>query len=137
MTVLATRMNLIKSTLAACYPARVVTRSLKDVSQHKTPDLKLGIYTLISQGEGGYANLLGRAARDGQQRLLLVGQIQLGENAETSEIEDAEFVMVEEIKAFCSDLPPALICLSMTGYQQSSQIDAPYGWIAVHLEMDT
>lgn len=135
MSQLSDRMTLIKSTIAAQLPLRVVTRNLKDFGQRKPADLKAGIYTLISNGEGGYENLNSRAAMDGRHRMSLIGQIQLGEKAEPSEIEDAEFVMVEEIKAFCRNLPPQLACLSMTGYQQSAQVDAPYGWIAVDLEM--
>lgn len=131
---LTERMNLIADLLAARYPARVVTRSLKDFSLRQPAELKRGIYTLVGQGESGYANLLGRMAMDGTQRLLLVGQIQLGEKESPVEIEDAEFGMVEEIKEFCRNLPPLIVLLSMTGFVQSGQVDAPYGWIAVDME---
>lgn len=134
MSNLSARMTLIKNTLAARYPARAVTRSFKDFPARKADDLKRGIYTLISYGESGYQNLRERAAMDGRHRMLLVGQFQLGEKAATEEVEDAEFAMVEEIKAFVRELPPALACLDMTGYRQSGQVDHPYGWIAVDLE---
>lgn len=137
MSLLADRMNLIASTLEARFPLRVVTRSLKDFTQRQPAELKRGIYTVISQGEGGYQNYLSRAAMDGQQKMILVGQIQLGEKDDPSTIEDAEFEMIEEIKDFCRHLPAQLACLSMTGYQQSGQVEAPYGWIAVDLEMST
>lgn len=137
MSVLSARMALIRDTLAERYPARVVTRSLKDFAARQPAELKRGIYTVLSKGEGDFANLRERAAMDGKHRLLLVGQIQLGERAAPEEIEDAEFAMVEEIKDFLRDLPPALICMDMTAYQQSAQVEAPYGWIACDLEIDS
>lgn len=137
MSVLGERMDLIVATLEARVPLRIVTRSLQDFSQRQPAQLKRGVYTLVSQGEAGYRNLLGRAARDGRHHLLLVGQIQLGEKVGTEDIEDAEFEMVEEIKAFCRALPAPLACLEMTGFRQSGQVDAPYGWIAVDMEMES
>lgn len=135
MSVLAERMALIKSTFAARVPSRVVTRSFKDFSMRSSADLKKGIYTLISVGEGRYQNLRERAAMDGRHRILLTGQIKLDEKSDEVAVEDAEFAMVDEVKAFVRDLPPELACLDMTGFRQSGQIEHPYGWIAVDLEI--
>lgn len=135
MSALAERMALICATLAARCPARIVTRSLLDFSLRQPADLKRGIYTLVSVGESGFENLRERRAMDGTQRMLLIGQIQLGEKADPEEIEDAEFDMVEELKGFMRNLPPALICLEMQGYRQSVQTDHPYGWISADLEL--
>lgn len=137
MSALADRMELIKTTLEDRYPARILSRSLKSFAERQPAELKRGVFTLISHGENGYANLPNRAAMDGRHRMLLVGQLQIGEKQPSSAIEDAEFEMVEEIKAFLRDLPPALACLEMTGYQQSAQIEAPYGWIACDLEISS
>ena len=134
-TLLSARMVLISETLAKRYPLRTVTRSLKDFSQRRASDLKCGIYTVVSHGEAGFENLRERAAMDGRHRMLLVGQIQIEEKEEPEAIEDAEFVMIEEIKTFLRDLPPTLACLEMTGYVQSAQVDAPYGWFQADLEM--
>jgi len=135
MSVLGDRMNLIKDTLAERFPTRLVTRSLKDFSLREDADLRRGIYTIVSNGEGEYQNLRYRAAMDGKHRMLLVGQFVLNEADEPELIEDAEFVMVEEIKAFARDLPPALACLEMKNFRQSAQVDAPFGWIGVDLEI--
>lgn len=131
---LTDRMALILAELGTRYPARIVSRSLKDFADQKEADLLAGIYTLISLGEGGYANYNGREAEDGKQRMKLVGQILLSEDADSSAIEDAEFAMVEEIKVFVRDLPAALCTLVMKGYSQSGQLEAPYGWISIDLE---
>lgn len=135
MSTLIDRMALVAAQLADRFPARLVTRSMKDFAERQPADLKRGVYTLISLGESDYANLRERAAMDGRHRMLLIGQIQLGEKVEPSAIEDAEFVMAEEIKDFVRNLPPALVCLEMKSFRQSGQVEHPYGWIAVDLEL--
>jgi hypothetical protein len=135
MSALGDRMALIASTLAARYPARVVTRSFQQFEQRKREDLIPGIYTIVSRGEGGYANYNGREAMDGNHKILVIGQIVLEESQTPAEVEDAEFVMVEEIKALVRDLPSALCSLVMMGFDQSGQLLHPYGGITVELEM--
>ena len=132
---LSTRMNLIQQTLAARYPARRVTRQLLDFADRKESELTAGIYTLISHGEGDYENLNGREAMDGTHAVLLVGQIVLPHAATPTDVEDAEFAMAEEIKGFVRNLPPELCALVMKGFRQSGQLEAPYGWVAVEMEM--
>ena len=124
-------MNLIKTLLAAALPLRIVTRDLLDFGQR---DCTAGVYTLVSNGEGGYQNLNGREAMDGTQRILLVGQIQLGEDVAPSAIEDAELAMVDEIKAFLRARPSTIVQWYMTGCRQSQQMDAPFGWVSIDLE---
>lgn len=135
MSQLSERMELITSTLAERFPARLVTRSLKDFSLRQPAELRRGIYTVISLGEGDYQNLLSRAAMDGRSRMLLVGQLQLAESAEPEAIEDAEGEMIDEIKDFARHLPAPLACLEVKNFRQSGQTDHPYGWIAADLEM--
>lgn len=127
----------IRSSLAATYPLRVVTRSMQDFGDRNETDLAKGIYTLVSQGEGGYANLPHREAMNGRLKLVMVGQILLAEGAAPSAVEDAEFAMVEEIKGFVRALPVGIDSLLMKGYRQSGQLEAPYGWIAIDMEIMT
>jgi hypothetical protein len=134
MSELADRMNLIRTQLQAAMPARVVTRDLLDFALRDRADLEAGIFTLVSRGESGYQNLWGRAAEDGAHPIMLVGQIQLDEDANPSQIEDAEFLMVEQIKAFVRTVPPELCRLQMLRFRQSEQMDAPYGWVTIELE---
>lgn len=136
MSVLGARMAMIAATLVALYPARAVTRSFQSFEQRKREDLLKGIFTIVSRGEGGYANYNGREAMDGRHKVLIIGQIVLAENKTPAEVEDAEFTMVEEIKAFVRALPPALCSLVMTGFEQSGQLLHPYGGITIEMEMD-
>ena len=132
---LAARMAALKTELVTAMPTRVVTRKLKDFADRPKADIAAGVFTLISKGERGYRNYNGREAMDGRHSMLLVGQIELGEDADGEAVEDAEFAMVEEVKAFVRALPAELCSLVMTGFQQSGQLDAPYGWVAITLEM--
>lgn len=132
---LAERMAALKTALAAAMPTRVVTRDLKDFADRPKADVAAGVFTLISKGERGYRNYNGREAMDGRHSMLLVGQIALGEDAAPSAVEDAEFAMIEEVKGFVRALPASLCSLTMTGFQQSGQLDAPYGWVAITLEV--
>lgn len=134
MSDLSARMELIKTTLATALPLRVLTRDLVDFSMREDADLVKGIYTLVSGGEGNYKNYNGREGMDGAQRLLLVGQFRLDEDAAGSAIEDAELAMVDEIKALMRTRPPVLAPLYMTGFRQSQQQDKPYGWVSIDLE---
>lgn len=134
MSTLTARMALIQSTLATALPLRVVTRDLVDFAGRADSDLVQGIYTLVSVGEGNYKNYNGREGMDGAQRLLLVGQIRLGEDSIPSAIEDAELAMIDEIKALLRTRPAALAPLFMTGFRQSQQLDTPYGWVSIDLE---
>ncbi|MDP3425487.1 MAG: hypothetical protein Q8S32_17235 [Burkholderiaceae bacterium] len=132
---LAARMAALQSALADAMPARVVTRKLQDFADRPKADIAAGVFTLISKGERGYQNYNGREAMDGRHSMLLVGQVELGEDADGEAVEDAEFAMIEEVKGFVRALPASLCSLTMTGFQQSGQLDAPYGWVAITLEM--
>ena len=129
------RMTALLAGLAAAMPARVVGRDLKDFGDRPKADIAAGVFTLVSRGEGGFKNYNGREAMDGKHRMLLVGQIELGEDAAPSAVEDAEFAMVEDVKGFMRALPANLCSLTMTGFSQSGQVDAPYGWVAIDMEM--
>lgn len=130
----AERLAAMQAALAAAMPARVVGRDLKDFGDRAKPDIAAGVFTLISKGEGSYRNYNGREAMDGKHRMLLVGQIELAEDAAPSAIEDAELAMVEDVKAFVRALPPTLCSVVMTGFQQSGQLEVPYGWVAIEME---
>lgn len=135
MSALSDRMNAIQSTLAAMYPARTVIRDLKDFAARPLGELQAGIYTVLSASEGNYSHYLGGMTRDGEHRVLVVGQIAVAETSAPSMTEDAEGVMIDEIKAFTRDLPPELGSLTLTGWRQSQQLEHPYGWVAFDMTL--
>lgn len=128
----------LTSAMQAAMPRRKVTRDFLDFAQRDAADLEAGVVTLIGSGEKGYANWLGRATQLGTVPFVVVGQIALPEIALPSEIEDAEDLLAEEIKVFCRDPGNALLGgITMSGFRQSGQMDAPFGWISCDIEVMT
>ena len=125
----------IKTALAAKYPARKVTRSYLDISEQQDADLEAGVYTIMSRGARGFDNLPGREAVDGTLRVWILAQIKATEDSTGVDVENAEFAMFDEIKAFLQGLPVGIDSLLLTDYVQSGQIERPYGWILFSLEM--
>jgi len=137
MSDLGTRMAAIAAALASAYPTRKVRRSLVDFNLLPKADLLAGVYTIYSGGEGDFTNVSQYVAQDGRQHIKLVGQIQLPENKDKAAagvaIEEAEFTMIEEIKAFLRALPESLCLLELVSWTQSQQLEEPYGWILADL----
>ena len=131
---LKTALDDLKTALDTALPTRVVTRSLRDFTQHQLSDLEAGILTLISHRESGYANYRGREADLGKLAIITVGQLKLPENAAPSDVEDAEFAFAEEVKTFLQTvLPVEAVILLETRF--SGQLEAPYGWFAMDWEV--
>lgn len=134
---LSARMAAIAAHFTAGCPSRVVTREFLDFPMQKKADLQKGILTLISLGESDYKNLKGRACMDGTHHMTLTGQLQLGEKESGLAIETAELELFEEARACLRTLPLALCTLLATGFRQSGQVQKPFGWIVVDLELLT
>lgn len=135
MSTLSVKFDQIEKALGLAYPARIVTRSFLNPSDRPDSDLRAGVYTVISQGEGGYNNMPGREAMYGKNELLIVGQIVVAEGDPASAVEDAEFDMVDEIKGFVRALPVGIDAMLLKKFRQSGQIDHPYGWVVFQFEM--
>lgn len=135
MSDLSVKFEQLRSALQAAYPARIVTRSFLNPAERADADLLSGVYTIISQGEGGFENLPGREAMYGKIDLVLLAQLKVAEGDASSAIEDAEFEMVDEIKAFVRALPVGIDSLEIKQFRQSGQIDHPYGWVVFEMEM--
>lgn len=134
---LTTQMQSLVAALAAAYPARITTRDWQDAGQRSDSELESGIYTFISKSESDYADYPGREAQLGTLQLVLIAQIKVGEGTGTAAIEDAEGDMIDEIKSFASNLPASIAepgNLALRGWQQSGQLEHPYGWVAFRFE---
>lgn len=130
------RMEAIRASLEAAAPARLVTRRFLTLPNVPAADLERGQYTICSRGVTDFKNYNGREAMDGIHRMVLSCRIQLPESADALEVERAEFAMVGDVRAWLQSLSPGpLCCLVPTGFTQSGQLDAPYGWVLFELEM--
>jgi hypothetical protein len=135
MPTLAQSLELLKTSLAAAYPRRVVSRDLRDLDQQRKQDLAAGLYTIVSAGSDQYPNYRGREGNFARVQVVVIGQIELAEDAAPSAVEDAELAMLEELQAFTRQvLPQGIDALVLTAHQSSRQTEHPYGWIAVQME---
>ena len=124
-------MNAIKSQLQAAAPSRVVTREWLAHDDRDEADLKKGLFTIMASVENDYATYLGRHAQLGKQRVFIVGQILLPEHATGEQVEDAEFGLIDDLKAFAqSSLSTPIDGLYLLSVQNSSQLERPWGWVS-------
>jgi len=115
-------IDAIANLLAQVATGRVVGRDLKDFADIDAAVAAQGTYTLISSG------LSKDSTNEEHLEVLLVGQIELPESASPSDVEEAEFQMLDEIRAFVPRVGGVFI--SDTGFRQSAQVSAPYGFIS-------
>jgi hypothetical protein len=134
MSELSTRMDIIKNSLAAMYPARVVSRDVRDPAMIDRADLLKGVYTIVGMPESDYTNVNGYEAMDGRQQFLILGDLVLTDNQGGSKVEDAEGTMIDEIKAWVRSRPESLCLVNLKRVVPSGQTANPYGWIVCELE---
>lgn len=135
MSELGDRAVALKNALAAALPARAVTREYDLLENRLRADLEKGLYSILSFGERGFTNVSGYEAEDGRQSIVIVFQfVAADDKAAGDAIEDAEFTAIDEIKAFCRNLPASLCMLNLLRTVQSGQQDRPFGWVVFHLE---
>jgi len=135
MSEIGDRMAAILSAFAARYPDRIVTRDALDPAQRLASELEKGVYTFLSLNEHNYTNVAGYEAQTGRQGILVVADIKVEDEnpPKGSVVEDAEFVLIDEVKAFVRNLPPQLCMLNLESLAQSGQLDYPQGWVVFHL----
>lgn len=134
MSTLSTLMDAIKTSIAAMYPARVVSRDVRDPADMSHTELLAGVYTIVAMSEDGYTNVAGYEAQDGRERFLILGDFVIAENQGGSKIEDAEGTMIDEIKVWVRTKPASLCLVLLKRVVQSGQIANPYGWVIFELE---
>ncbi|WP_025918207.1 hypothetical protein [Herminiimonas sp. CN] len=120
-------LGTFKTALAAAYPLRIVTRSLKDYADRPPAELKAGVFTIVTVGQTG-ADVF-----DQMLKFMVVGQVQLHEKATGEEIEEIELIMAREIKNLIQRQLYGPL-MRITGIDHSAQLETPYGWVSVAVE---
>lgn len=127
------RLNAVKDALAAAMPTRTVTRELKHFDDHVDAEISAGVLMVTSRSEGLYSQSLGMVAKEGTQKLLLIGHIKLAESVSGEALEDAEIAFIEELKAALRITIPG-IGIRLTRVEHSGQTDKPYGWLVASID---
>ncbi len=129
MPPLNTRLNALVTSLTQALPNRHITRSFKDHSMWQDSLLVSGLWQLLSDNGSDYNGELSLAG--GIHNLLLIGFIRVEDDTEPEVIEKAELSLLEEFGDF---LDSDDNCgLEMLSWQQSKQLEHPYGWVLVSL----
>jgi hypothetical protein len=131
-------LDALQASMAAAMPARTVQRNLPaDPANLPREQLLAGVLCLVSEGGGGFANYLGREGQLGTMQLSVVGFLQVAEDSEPADIERAELALLDDVLAWCADtgdIDPATGVLP-EDWTQSKQIEHPFGWLIVRLEV--
>lgn len=142
---LAAGVQALVAALAVACPARVVRRGFVPYPQLQEAELLAGALHVLALGEAEFANWRGREADLGVLRVVIVGQVLAdaralppgaGPEALSAAVQDAEFALAEEVKGFLVDPAPLRQCLA-TGFEQSGQMECPFGWVAFECEVVT
>ena len=130
MTNINDYLEIIKSQLELIVAPnnRVVKRSLKNYTQELETDLLNGIFYIVS---------LGRAPVDNKNvyQVGILGVIKVAEETDEVAIEQKEFELIDDIDLLEKNTRLSNAKLAITNIKQSEQIQHPYGWIDVILEI--
>lgn len=129
-----TRLTAIATSLIAALPTRIIKRSLVHYTDHSASELTSGVVILLSVGEGDYNKGLGMAAREGVQKIILIGHLKVAEDLAGEVIQAAEINLIEEIKAWSRQRIPGM-SLRLDSVQHSRQLENPYGWVVAYIDV--
>ena len=132
-------MALLLTSLSTFASDRTVSRELKSLDQlneNAGEELETGRYTLLSTGLRDTRNIPGAAVHGGTWDIVIIGQIRLVESATGVAVEAAESQMFAQISDWLnSPIDDEINCLEVISMTQSQQLETPYGWIAIKIEV--
>jgi hypothetical protein len=131
-------LDAIKASLAAAFPTRTVQRSLPpDPANLPREQLLAGVLCLVSEDGGDFANYMGREGQLGHMHVSVVGFLQVEETTEPAAIERAELALLAELLDWTGNtgaIDPAANLLP-EGWTQSKQLEHPFGWLILRLDV--
>lgn len=130
-------LEAIKASLAAALPLRHVQRSLANPASLERAKLLAGVVCVVSEGGGDFANYMGREGDLGHLQVSLVGFLQVEEGTLPEAIELAELALLQDLLDWTRDtgaIDPADSALP-TDFTQSKQLEHPYGWVLLKLDV--
>lgn len=131
-------LDAIVASLTVALPERYVQRSLIDPANAPRASLLAGTVCVVSGGGGGFANYRGREGDLGHMNVTLVGFVQVAESSEPADVERAELDLLGDLLWWVSSAAVAgLDVIYPQDWTQSRQLEHPYGWVALGLEVRT
>jgi hypothetical protein len=129
-------LDSIEASLFAALPDRYVQRSLVDPLNADQAQLLAGLICLVSEGGGRFANYRGREGDLGQMDVRLVCFLKVQEGTDAAEIERAELALLGDLLTWVGNTAvPGLDVIYPGEWAQSKQLEHPYGWLVLSLEV--
>jgi hypothetical protein len=131
-------LDAIVTSLGAALPLRHVQRSLVDPANESRERLLAGVICIVNGGGGGFANYRGREGDLGTMNVHLVGFVQVAEGSLPADVERAELAVLGDVLGWVNTVGvPGLDVVYPGDWTQSKQLEHPYGWLALALEVKT
>lgn len=131
-------LDALVASLAAAMPLRHVQRSLIDPANETPERLQAGVLCVVNEGGGNFANYRGREGDLGQMNVRLVGFVQVAEGTEPADVERAELAVLGDVLVWVNTTAvPGLDTVTPGDWTQSKQLEHPYGWLALALNVKT
>ena len=98
--------------------------------------LKAGLVCMVSKGGGEFANYRGREGDLGTMDVSLVGYLQVEEQSTPADVERAELDLLGDLLRWCSTAGvPGLDVIYPVSWTQSKQLEHPFGWLVLELQV--
>ena len=131
-------LNAITASLAQALPARFVQRSLVDPANVPTEQLLAGLLCVVTESGGNFANYRGREADLGSMAVRLVGFVKVEEGQPAVATESAELALLGDLLTWLNTTGvPGLDVIYPGDWTCSKQLEHPYGWLALALQVKT
>lgn len=131
-------LDAIVVSLAAALPERYVQRSLAEPALAPKEKLAAGLVCLVSEDGGNFANYRGREGDLGTLNAALVGFVKVADKSDAVEVERAELTLLGELLDWVNTAAvPGLDVMTPKDWRQSKQLEHPYGWLVLGLQIKT
>jgi hypothetical protein len=127
-------LDAVLASLTAALPGRFVQRGLVDPAAAEREQLLAGLVCVVSRGGGQFANYLGREGQLGTMEVALVCFLVVDEATQTVAIEQAELALLQDLLAWTS-YPNGVGSALPKEFRQSEQLEHPYGWLVLGLDV--
>ena len=134
---LDTLLENMKNSLAAKLPGRVVTRSLAADPMNEPEDvLRAGLLCVLIDSGDRFANYRGREGQLGHALVSVVGFVRVDDDAPGVAVEQAELALLDDVLGWCAN-PGAVSPVQALpqAFRQSHQLEHPYGWFVLTLDV--
>jgi hypothetical protein len=130
-----TMLQAMADSLAIAVPKRLVVRGFHVHADFSAEQLQQGVLCVLARGGGNWLNYQGREGELGTLRFNLVGLVQVAEDSDKVEVEQAELALLQDVLEWIRlRKAPPLDMVYPGDFTQSMGMEHPYGWFSLAAE---